>query len=132
MESINLNDSLAIRNLKKEYLLKKEKISSRLNEFDGFYSGNYSWHFYDNKMELKENSNDADFSLFEELCFCILTANTSAEMGMRSIDKIRNLLINGSAEEMSRALEGTYRFNNLRPAFIVHTREQFKRSYNFK
>jgi len=26
MESINLNDSLAIRNLKKEYLLKKEKI----------------------------------------------------------------------------------------------------------
>ena len=132
MQNISLNDNLAIRNLKKEYLLKKEKISSRLNEFDGFYSGNYSWHFYDNKMELKENSNDADFSLFEELCFCILTANTSAEMGMRSIDKIRNLLINGSAEEMSRALEGTYRFNNLRPAFIVHTREQFKRSYNFK
>ena len=132
MESINLNDSLAIRNLKKEYLLKKEKISSRLNEFDGFYSGNYSWHFYDNKMELKENSNDADFSLFEELCFCILTANTSAEMGMKAIDRIRHLLILGKAEEMSKALEGTYRFNNLRPAYIVHTRNYLQKELNFE
>ena len=63
MQSIKLSDNLAIRNLKKEYLLKKERISSRLKEFDRFYSGNYSWHFDNNKMELRENKNDADFNL---------------------------------------------------------------------
>jgi len=132
MQSIKLSDNLAIRNLKKEYLLKKERINSRLREFDKFYSGNYSWHFENNNMELKLNDKNPNHNLFEELCFCILTANTSAEMGMKSIDKVRDLLINGKAEEMSRNLEGVYRFNNLRPAFIVHTREFLNNNINFK
>ncbi|MBI2135255.1 N-glycosylase/DNA lyase [Candidatus Woesearchaeota archaeon] len=132
MQSIKLSDNLAIRNLKKEYLLKKERIAKRLQEFDRFYSGNYSWHFEDNVMELRQNNKNPDYNLFEELCFCILTANTSAEMGMKSIDKIRNLLIEGKSEEMSKELEGTYRFNNLRPAFIAYTREKLQKSHNFE
>ncbi|MBI2208449.1 N-glycosylase/DNA lyase [Candidatus Woesearchaeota archaeon] len=132
MQSIKLSDNLAIRNLKKEYLLKKERINSRLREFDKFYLGSYSWHFENNNMELKLNDKNPNHNLFEELCFCILTANTSAEMGLRSIDKIRDLLVNGSVEDMSRNLEGIYRFNNLRPAFIVHTREKLQKSHNFE
>ena len=132
MQSIKLSDNLAIRSLKKEYLLKRERIARRLQEFDRFYSGNYSWHFENGNMELVLNDKNPDYNLFEELCFCILTANTSAEMGMKSIDKIRNLLIEGKSEEMSEELEGTYRFNNLRPAFIVHTREFLNDNINFK
>jgi len=131
MESIKLSDNLSIRNLKKEYLLKKNRINNRLEEFDKFYNGSFSWFFEDGKMELKEVNKKDDERLFEELCFCILTANTSAKMGMRAIDKIRPFLINGNQEKMSKALEGVYRFNNLRPAYIIHTRE-YLQSFGFK
>ena len=43
-------------------------------------------------------------------------------MGMKAVDAARNLLIDGNQEEMTARLEGIYRFNNLRPAYIVHTR----------
>ncbi|MCH7782037.1 N-glycosylase, partial [candidate division KSB1 bacterium] len=69
-------------------------------------------------MELRDVNKNDDERLFEELCFCILTANTSAEMGMKAIDAIRNLLINGVQEEMTKKLEGIYRFNVLRPSYI--------------
>lgn len=132
MQSIKLSDNLAIRNLKKEYLLKRERINSRLREFDAFYNQPSSWFFENGKMELRKTAKRIEETLFEELCFCILTANTSAEMGMKSIDRIRDLLISGKAEEMSKNLEGVYRFNNLRPAFIVHTREFLNNNINFK
>jgi N-glycosylase/DNA lyase len=132
MQTISVSDSAAIRNLKKEYMLKKDRISKRLKEFDSFYSGKFSWHYENNSMELRSNDKNPDHNLFEELCFCILTANTSAEMGMKSIDRIRDLLVDGSQEEMSKNLEGVYRFNNLRPSFIIHTRNTLKEKNNFE
>lgn len=132
MQPINLSDSLQIRNLKKEYLLKKERIAKRLGEFDKFYNEPFSWFFENNKMELKQVSKTDDERIFEELCFCIFTANTSAEMGLKAIDSTRDLLINGTADEMTKKLEGIYRFNNLRPQYIVHTREYLKSQLNFK
>ncbi|MDP6647898.1 MAG: N-glycosylase/DNA lyase [Candidatus Woesearchaeota archaeon] len=132
MENISLSDSLHIRNLKKEYLLKKDRINRRLKEFDKFYNGPYSWFYEDNRMELRQVDKNNDERLFEELCFCIFTANTSAEMGMKAIDAIRDISINGTAEEMTKKLEGIYRFNVLRPSYILHTREYLKKELNFK
>lgn len=132
MQTITLSDNLQIRNLKKEYLLKKDKIAKRLQEFDKFYNGPYSWFFENRKMELRQVDKNDDERLFEELCFCIFTANTSAEMGMKAVDAVRDLLINGTQEEMTKKLEGIYRFNNLRPAYILHTREYLKKELNFK
>ena len=132
MQSLKLSDSLQIRTLKKEYLLKKGRIAERLSEFDKFYSEPYSWFFESGKMELRPVSKKDDERLFEELCFCIFTANTSAEMGLKAIDAVRDLLINGTAEEMTKKLEGIYRFNNLRPQYIVHTREYLKNNFDFK
>lgn len=132
MQNIKLTDNLALRNLKKEYLLKKDKIISRLKEFDKFYYEPCSWFFNDRKMELKEVDVGDDERLFEELCFCILTANTSAEMGMKSIDALRGLLVNGTKEEMTAKLEKIYRFKNLRPVYIVHTREYLQNELDFK
>ena len=132
MQIIKLSDSLPIRTLKKEYLLKKYNISNRLKEFDLFYNGPYSWFFENNKMELRKVEKNDDERLFEELCFCIFTANTSAEMGLKAIDAVRGLLQNGTAEEMTKKLEGIYRFNNLRPQYILHTREYLKTNFDFK
>ena len=132
METIKLSDSSHIRNLKKEYVLKKDRINGRLKEFDRFYNKPYSWFYESNKMELRNVNKDNDERLFEELCFCIFTANTSAEMGMKAIDAVRNLLINGTAEEMTKKLEGIYRFNVLRPSYIIHTRNYLKNEFNFK
>ena len=132
MQTIKLTDALPIRNLKKEYMLKKYSIAKRLKEFDLFYNGPYSWFFENGKMELRQVNKTDDERLFEELCFCIFTANTSAEMGLRAIDAVRDLLQNGTTEEMTERLEGIYRFNNLRPQYIVHTREYLNNNLNFK
>jgi len=132
METINLSDSLPIRNLRKEYLLKKDRINNRLKEFDKFYNEPYSWFYENNKMELRDIDKNDDERIFEELCFCIFTANTSAEMGLKAVDAVRDLLMNGTAEEMTKNLEGIYRFNVLRPQYIIHTHDYLKNELNFK
>ena len=132
MQNLKLSDSAAIRGLKKEYLLKKDRIAGRLSEFDNFYNQSCSWFFENGKMELRKVEKNEDERIFEELCFCILTANTSAEMGMKGIDRIRHLLTNGSVDDMSKGLEGVYRFNNVRPAYILHTRNYLKDEFDFK
>ncbi len=132
MQTIKLSDSSQIRALKKLYISKKNQITQRLKEFDIFYSRPYSWFYANGELLLKKVNKNDDERLFEELCFCILTANTSAEMGLKAIDAIRDWLIHGSAEEMAKRLEGIYRFNAIRPAYILHTREYLKNNLDFK
>jgi len=121
-----------IETLKQEYELKKHKIKERLNEFQKFFNEPYSWYYTGNDMKLVAVETPDDHRIFEELCFCIFTANTSAEMGMKAVDNVRNVIINGPPLEMTKRLEGIYRFNNLRPAYIEHTRNYLKNSINFK
>lgn len=132
MQTITPPYNGSIRDLKKEYIIKKDRIAKRLKEFDIFYSKPYSWFYKDEVMRLKKINKSDDERLFEELCFCILTANTSAEMGMKAIDAVRDLLINGSKEKMTKKLEGIYRFSTIRPSYIVYTREYLKNELDFK
>jgi N-glycosylase/DNA lyase len=66
-----------------------------------------------------------DETLFEELVFCIFTANASARMGIRSVAAVKNLLHRRdvSAEELALALTGVHRFPNARSRYIAVTRE---------
>ena len=121
-----------IEKLKIEYINKKHKIQERLNQFEKFFSEPYSWHYASGELKLLPSEAKDDYRLFEELAFCIFTANTSAEMGAKAVDAVRNVLINGSADEMTRRLEGIYRFNNIRPAHIIHTRNYLKNTLNFQ
>ena len=121
-----------IEKLKQEYELKRHKIKERLNDFNKFFSEPYSWFYTSNEMKLVSVETPDDRRIFEELCFCILTANTSAEMGMKAIDSIRNVLISGTPAEMAKRLEGVYRFNNVRPEYIAHARNYLSNSINFK
>ncbi len=115
-----------------EYEIKKGKIKERLGQFKKFFDEPYSWHYLNGELKLLPSETKDDHRLFEELAFCIFTANTSAEMGLKAVDAVRNVLITGAPVEMTRRLEGIYRFNNLRPEFIVHTRNHLKNTLNFE
>ncbi len=118
--------------LKLEYNNKKDKIRERLQQFKKFFNEPYSWFYRNNELVLLTVETKDDHRLFEELAFCIFTANTSAEMGAKAVDAVRNVLVNGNADEMTRRLEGIYRFNNIRPAHIIHTRNYLKNTLNFQ
>ena len=121
-----------IEKLKFEYSLKKLKIRERLSQFEKFFSEPYSWHYSNNELKLLPSESKDDHRIFEELAFCIFTANTSAEMGLKAVDAVRNVLIAGTADDMTRRLEGIYRFNNVRPAHIIHTRNYLENFLNFE
>jgi N-glycosylase/DNA lyase len=66
-------------------------------------------------------------SWFEELTFCILTANSKAEMGLKCVEvlKRRNLVFTGSQEVVATSLkEMGHRFALLRAEYIVSARKK--------
>ena len=121
-----------IEALKPEYQSKKEKINERLGQFEKFFNEPYSWYYMGNELRLLPVETKDDHRIFEELAFCIFTANTSAEMGLKAVDAVRSILMVGAPQDMTRRLEGVYRFNNLRPEFIVHTRNHLHNTLNFE
>ena len=118
--------------LKTNYKLKKEDIKSRLNEFSRFYTEPVSWFFINKKMVFKPVNTTNDERIFEELIFCLLTANTSAIMGLKGVDSVRPVLINGTYEQIrDKLIESGYRFPNKRAEYIIESREKFKIEYDF-
>ena len=117
--------------LKEEHNNKKAKIRERLGQFEKFFNESYSWFYRNSNLALLPVETKDDYRIFEELCFCIFTANTSAEMSLKAVDAVRDVIINGTAEEMTRRLEH-YIFNRKRPEYIVHTRDFLKNSLNFE
>jgi N-glycosylase/DNA lyase len=103
-----------LKELKLNYELKKQRIQERLKEF-------------------QEVMNKDDSRIFEELCFCILTANTSARMGINTVEQIKHLLLTASKEELSQALkQARYRFPNKRAEYITEVKNFLKQDLNFK
>jgi N-glycosylase/DNA lyase len=119
-------------NIIQNYALKKSEIRERLNDFKLFFSRPFSWFFSNNKMQLLPVNKDFSQRIFEELSFCILTANTSAATGMRAVDGIRDILMTGSAADIRDSLvKSGYRFPNVRAQYIYEAREKFRYQYNF-
>jgi N-glycosylase/DNA lyase len=97
-----------IRELKRDYRRKKTSIAKRLAEF-------------------KAVSSKGDRVIFEELCYCILAAGSSAKMGMRTVETLKDILHTGTEKELQkRAQAHRVRFWRLRPSYIVQTREYLK------
>jgi N-glycosylase/DNA lyase len=72
-------------------------------------------------QEVKKKGNDAWFS---ELCFCILTANSTARLGMKIQDELGDVFLTLPAGELTRRLKGLgHRFYNRRSEFIVSARK---------
>ena len=93
---------------------RKREIKKKLSEFD----------------EVWRKGTDA--RLWEELAFCIFTAGASARMGLKSIDAVRSLLLDGQSDEMTQALvtAGAHRFPVARPRYIVTTRDYFRLNFD--
>jgi N-glycosylase/DNA lyase len=80
------------------------------------------------KQRLKEFSKPrTEKQLFQELCFCILTANTSAKMGIDTINYLGNAIHNNSEQQLAIKLkDAKYRFYNKRANYIATTRNNLK------
>jgi N-glycosylase/DNA lyase len=97
-----------IAELKRDYRAKRPRIVKRLAEFRKVYD-------------------KGDEAIFEELCYCILTAGSSAKMGLRTVDALRDILRTGTEQELQqRAKAHRVRFWRVRPSYIVHTREYLR------
>lgn len=103
-----------IKGLMEYYKKIKSKIKARLKEFE----------------DVRKYGDDK--RIFEELCFCILTANASAKMGMKCMELIKPALFSGSGKYISKKIKGHYRFWRVRPEYIVHTREYLSNNYGLK
>lgn len=68
----------------------------------------------------------SDERLWEELVFCIFTAGASARMGLRSVEAVRHLLMDGSHAELTEALQGVHRYPVARPGYVVVTRDYLR------
>ncbi len=103
-----------VRELKNDYRTKKPVIVKRMAEF-------------------RKAGSLGNRKIFEELCFCILTAGSSARMGMRTIAALKDILHTGSEQELQqRAQAHRVRFWRLRPSYIVQTREYLREAYGMK
>jgi N-glycosylase/DNA lyase len=99
----------------KEYHAKVEaEIRARLTEFE----------------KIKDCDGD---DIFKELCFCVLTANTSAEMGLRAIDVAGEAVIGGNEAKICKALKSCgYRYPNKRAEYIAYNKEKIKNNLKEK
>jgi N-glycosylase/DNA lyase len=112
---VRLNRELVVvESIRATHEARKKEIRKRLDEF----------------REVGRRGSDA--RLWEELVFCIFTAGASARMGLRSIEAIRPLLMEGEREEMTLALKhaGAHRFPVERPGYIVITRSYLREHCN--
>ena len=70
-------------------------------------------------------------SLFRELVFCILTAGTSADLGLRTINHLGNTIFTGNEKQIQKKLKEVYRFHTVRAKYIYDARSKF-RNINIK
>jgi len=108
MNIIKVNNSCEIHtidDLKVYYEQVKPKIRERLADFD------------------KIGKEGSKFDLFRELVFCILTANASAKMGLKSINALDSTIFDGTAKDIERRLRGIYRYPASRANYIIRSRD---------
>ncbi len=73
--------------------------------------------------EFESMRKESNEKIFEELAFCILTANSSAMMGIKAQEEIGKGLVYLSQEELQKKLKNTgYRFWRIRTKYIIEAR----------
>ncbi|HUK55067.1 MAG TPA: N-glycosylase/DNA lyase [Nitrospiria bacterium] len=102
-----------LESLMGDYRWKQGAIRSRLSEFRQVFE-------------------KGDEAIFRELCFCIAAANSSAEMGMKTVDAIKDIVLEADLETLQHRLRRGFRYKLKRPSYIVHTRDYLKKEHGFK
>lgn len=96
---------VTIEKVNETYLARHGEIRARLAEFEAIW---------------QHGTNE---KLWEEMVFCFFTGGCSAKMGLRSVEAVRPLLIDGNHEELMNALVGVHRYPRARSGYIVASRE---------
>jgi N-glycosylase/DNA lyase len=92
-----------IENLKKTEI--KNQINNRIKEF----------------KNIDKESNNA---LFQEMCFCLLTANFNAEKSIKIQNEIGKCFLNNNKRELSEKLKQYgHRFPNARASYIIESQK---------
>src|SRR5213080_1548175 len=99
----------SVRELQTLYGEKRDAIQTRLNEF-------------------KQVLNRDDDDVFAELCFCLLTPQSSAKTCWAAVTRLteKNLLIKGTSKEIE-PLISDVRFNDSKARYITEARGLFTR-----
>lgn len=99
--------------LKTLYLEKKDSIKAQLDEF----------------QEVRDKADDR--RVFEELTFCILTSAVGPKVGAKSLEAIKDVLLEASPEELEQRLSGVHKYPE-KAYYIVHSRDYLKSEYGLK
>lgn len=112
--SSNKHQTGALEDLRKLHLEKRDAIHSRLQEF---------------KTILQQS----DEEVFAELCFCLLTPQSSAKTCWNAVTRLKekNLLLHGTPQQLQPALNDV-RFNDNKAQYIVQARNMFSKDGNLK
>ncbi len=104
----------AINELKQFYEKQKEPIHNRLLEF---------------RQVLQQNDHD----VFAELCFCLLTPQSSAKTCWGAVTRLKekSLLLKGEPHELEPLIRDV-RFNDSKARYIVEARQQFSKNGEFR
>ena len=71
--------------------------------------------------------------IFKELCYCVLTANTSAEMSLEAMDAAGEVMIGGDSAKICDALKScSYWFHNQRAEYIAYNNKKIKENLKEK
>lgn len=97
-------EPLKLATVKAAHAARRDEIRARLAEFEAVW----------------QEGNDA--RIWEEMVFCFFTGGCSARMGLNSVEAVRDLLADGSHEELAATLTGVHRYPNARSRYIVESR----------
>ncbi len=73
-----------------------------------------------------------DERLWEEMVFCFFTGGCSAKMGLRSIEKVKSILLDGKYDDFVEALSGTHRYPLARSKYIIASRTFLNDNFKMK
>ncbi len=105
--------SQKMQEIKALYAEKKDAIKTQLDEF----------------KEVREKADDK--RVFEELTFCILTSAVGPKVGAKSLEAIKDILLEASPEELEERLTGVHKYPE-KAYYIVHSRDYLKSEYGLK
>lgn len=107
-------EPVTIERIAKAHVERGREIGARLAEFQA----------------IRRLGTDRD--LWEEMVFCFFTGGCSAKMGLRSIEAVRPLLLDGTQPQLAAALVGSHRYPNSRSRYIVASREFLQQHCNMQ
>jgi N-glycosylase/DNA lyase len=96
-----------LQKLKAHHKKRKKEIEKRLGEF-------------------RDNRTASDSKFLEEMAFCVFAANSSAKMGLKAVELLKDVMDKGNLADYKKAVYRKVRFYNKRAEYLHHNKEQLK------